>query len=59
VAVHALADQLGGKQPKTAVLVLGVLKHRLNTAEICMTTILANHTDYCADPSGTVGNQRA
>ena len=58
VAAHALADQLGGKHLKRAAVVLGVLKHRLNTAEVCPLAIVADDADDVADPSGTVGDQR-
>ena len=58
LAAHALADQLGGKHPKGAAVVLGVLKHRLNTAEVCPLAIFADDADYVADPSGPVGDQR-
>src|SRR5262245_65233337 len=34
LAAGTLADQLGGKHPKGAAVVLGVSKHRLNAAEV-------------------------
>ena len=58
LAAHALADQLGGKHLKRAAVVLGVLKHRLNTAEVCPLAIVADDADDVADPSGTVGDER-
>ena len=54
----ALADQLGGKHPKRAAVVLGVLKHRLNTAEVCPLAIFADDADDVADARGTVGDER-
>ena len=45
LAASALADQLGGKHPKRAAVVLGVLKHRLNAAEVCPLAIFAHDTD--------------
>ncbi len=57
---HALADQLGGKHPKGAVVVLGVLKHRLNTAEICPLTSFADDASITSlmrvAPSAMSGN---
>jgi hypothetical protein len=49
---------LGGKHLKRAVVVLGVLKHRLNTAEECPLATVADDADDIADPSGTVGDER-
>jgi hypothetical protein len=45
LAAQALADQLGGKHPKRAAVVLGVLKDGLNTAEVDPLAILADDTD--------------
>ena len=45
LAASALADQLGGKHPKRAAVILGVLKHRLNAAEVCPLAIFAHDTD--------------
>ena len=45
LAARALADQLGGKHPKRAAVVLGVLKHRLNAAEVCPLAIFADDAD--------------
>ena len=58
LAAHALADQLGGKHPKRAAVVLGVLKHGLNAAEVCPLAIFAYDADYVADTSGTVRDER-
>ena len=58
VAARALADQLGGNHLKRAAVVLGVLKHRLNTAEVRPLAIIADDADDIADPSGTIGDQR-
>ena len=56
---HAtLADQLGGKHLKRAVVVLGVLKHRLNAAEVYPLAIFAHDADQVVDARGTVGDQR-
>ena len=49
LAAQALADQLGGEHPKGAAVVLGVLKHRLNAAEVCPLAIFAHNADYVAD----------
>jgi hypothetical protein len=58
LAAQTVADQLGGKHPKRAAVVLGVLKHRLNTAEVYQLVIFADDADYVADTSGTVRNER-
>ena len=58
LAAHTLANQLGGKHPKRAVVVLGVLKHRLNTTEVCPLSIFADDADYVADTSGPVRDER-
>ncbi len=58
LAARALADQLGGKHPKRAVVVLGVLKHWLNTAEICPLTSFADDVDYVADARSPIGDER-
>ncbi len=58
LAARALADQLGGKHPKRAAVVLGVLKHRLSAAEVDPLIIFAHDTDQVADARGTVGDER-
>ena len=57
-AARTLADQLGGKHLKGAVVVLGVLKHRLNAAEVCPLAIFTHNADDVVDAIGTVGDQR-
>ena len=58
LAAGTQADQLGGKHPKTAAIVLGVLKHRLNAAEVCPLAMVAHDADNRVDALGTVGDQR-
>ena len=43
---------------KRAAVVLGVLKHRLNAAEVDPLAIFAHDADRIADPRGTVGDER-
>jgi len=40
------------------VVTLGVLKHRLDAAEIDLLAIVAYHADGIADPRGTVSDKR-
>jgi len=49
---------LGGKHPKRAAVVFGVLKHRLNAAEVCPVAIFAHDTDFVADARGTIRDER-
>ena len=45
LAARTQANQLGGEHPKRAVIVLGVLKHRLSAAEVDPLAIFAHDTD--------------
>jgi hypothetical protein len=49
---------LGGKHPKRATVILGVLKHRLNATEVCPEAIFTRDTDDVVDAFGTVDDQR-
>jgi hypothetical protein len=49
---------LGSKHPKRAAVVLGVLKHRLNTAEVCPLAVFADDADYVADARSPIGDER-
>jgi hypothetical protein len=49
---------LGGKHPKGTAVVLGVLKHRLNAAEVCPLAIFMDDADYVADARSPIGDQR-
>ncbi len=58
LAAGALADQLGGKHPKRAAVVLGVLKDGLNPAEVDPLAVFADDADCAANARGTVGDER-
>src|SRR5260370_28550173 len=58
VAASPLADQLSGKHPESAAVILGVLEHRLDAAKVDPLAIFAYHADRIADPRGTVGGER-
>ena len=58
LATGALADELGGKHPECAVVLLGVLKYRVRAAEVCPLAVFAYDTDQVADARGTVGDER-
>jgi hypothetical protein len=49
---------LGGKHPKGTAVILGVLKHRLNTAEVRPLAIFADDADYVADARSPIGDER-
>jgi hypothetical protein len=58
MAARPLADQLSGKHPESAMVILGVLEYRLDAAEVDPFTIFAYNADRIADPRGTVGDER-
>ena len=58
LAARALADQLGRKHPKRAMVTLGVLKHGLSGAEVCPLAILAHDAAQVADARSTLGDER-
>ena len=57
-ATSPLADQLSGKHLESAAVILDVLEHRLNAAEVDPLAIFVWNTDRIADARGTVGDER-
>ena len=53
-----VADELGSEHPERAVVILGVLKHRLNATEVGPLVLLAHDTEQVADACSTVGDER-
>jgi hypothetical protein len=49
---------LSGKHPERTAIILDVLEHRLDAAEVDPLAILVHNADRIADPRGTVGDER-
>ena len=58
LATNTLADELSGKHSERAVVVLGVLKHRLNAAEVSALAMVSHDTDQVVDARSTGRDQR-
>jgi hypothetical protein len=58
LAASPMANQLSGKHPERTAIILDVLEHRLDAAEVDPLAILAHNADRIADPRGTVGDER-
>ena len=58
LATNTLADELSGKHSERAVVVLGVLKHRLSAAEVCPLAVATHDANQVADARGPIGDKR-